>query len=140
MEANHPQHQPTAFVLFGAGGDLSWRLILPALFDLYLDKYLPEQFVLIGIDRQDYDQQSLAEHYQKGVQQYSRHSIPTEKTWQSFAQLLRYYQADITDPSTYTRLAHTLAQLDKTWQGKAQRVFYLATPPFILLKRWAQRA
>src|SRR5690606_23819915 len=53
MEPNHQQPQPTIFVLFGAGGDLSWRLILPALFNLYLDKYLPEQWLLIGIDRQD---------------------------------------------------------------------------------------
>ncbi|MGR6035473.1 MAG: glucose-6-phosphate dehydrogenase [Candidatus Nitrosoglobus sp.] len=132
MEPNHqPQHQPTAFILFGAGGDLCWRLIVPALFDLYVDKYLPEQFVLIGIDRQDYDQQSLAEHYQKGVEQYSRHGIPDKKTWQSFTELIRYRQADLTNPAFYTWLANTLVDLDKKWQEKAQRVFYLAIPPFL---------
>lgn len=129
MDHNHPPQQPTAFVLFGARGDLSWRLILPALFNLYLDKHLPEQFVLLGIDRQEGDRQSLAQHYLEGIQQYSRRPIPDEKTWQSFAQLLRYQQADITDSASYTQLANTLAKFDKEWQGKAQRIFYLATPP-----------
>ncbi|ADE15913.1 glucose-6-phosphate 1-dehydrogenase [Nitrosococcus halophilus Nc 4] len=131
MEPNHPQQQPTVFVLFGAGGDLSWRLILPALFNLYLDKYLPEQWLLIGVDRQDYDQHSLAQHYREGIQQYSRRGIPDDKTWQSFSQALRYQQADITDPTSYTQLAKALVEQDKTWHGKAERVFYLATPPFL---------
>ncbi|KFI22291.1 glucose-6-phosphate dehydrogenase [Nitrosococcus oceani] len=131
MESHSSQQPPTVFVLFGAGGDLSWRLILPALFNLYLDKSLPQQWMLMGIDRQDYDQHSLAQHYRKGIQQHSRRPIPDEKTWQSFAQLLRYHQADITDPGSYTRLAKALAEQDKAWHGKAERVFYLATPPFL---------
>lgn len=131
MKPNSLQQQPTAFVLFGAGGDLSWRMILPALFDLYLDKYLPERFALIGIDRQDYDQQSLVRHYRESIQQHSRHGIPDEKTWQSFAQLLHYQQADITDPASYTQLASRLAEQDEAWQEKTQRIFYLATPPFL---------
>ncbi len=131
MDLNHSPQQPTVFVLFGARGDLSWRLILPALFNLYLDGHLPARFALIGIDRQEGDQQSLAEHYREGIQQCSRRSIPDEKTWQSFAQLLRYQQADITDAASYTDLANILAKVDKEWQSKAQRIFYLATPPFL---------
>ena len=48
-------------VLFGAGGDLSQRLIVPALFNLYLDHQLPERFVLLGVDRQELDDAQLAE-------------------------------------------------------------------------------
>lgn len=131
METNHPQHETLVFVLFGAGGDLSWRLILPALFNLYLDHYLPERFVLIGVDRQNYDGQSLAQHYRKGIQEHSRRAIPDEKTWQSFAQFIHYHQADISDLAGYAQLADLLAQQDKAWDQESEQVFYLATPPFL---------
>jgi glucose-6-phosphate 1-dehydrogenase len=55
-----PNLQDTLFVLFGAGGDLSWRLIVPALFNLFLDGHLPERFLLLGVDRADVDDAALA--------------------------------------------------------------------------------
>ncbi|BAW80691.1 glucose-6-phosphate 1-dehydrogenase [Candidatus Nitrosoglobus terrae] len=124
-------HQPTVLVLFGAGGDLSWRLIVPAIFDLYVNKHLPEKFMLIGVDRQDYKQQSLADHYREAIKQYSRYGIPNEQTWQSFVQLIHYYQGDITDQNYYTQLAEILAEQDRAWDQLAEKVFYLATPPFL---------
>ena len=42
---------PVIFILFGAAGDLSHRLILPALQALHLHRGLPRQFCLIGTDR-----------------------------------------------------------------------------------------
>ena len=46
---NHPQ--PTLFVIFGAGGDLTWRKLVPALYNLFLDGQLPEQLAVLGVDR-----------------------------------------------------------------------------------------
>ena len=42
---------PTALVIFGAGGDLTWRKLVPAVFHLHADGWLPEQFQVIGVDR-----------------------------------------------------------------------------------------
>jgi hypothetical protein len=53
------QDRNTIFVLFGAGGDLSLRLIMPALFNLHLDRRLPERFLLLGVDRLEIDDSSL---------------------------------------------------------------------------------
>src|SRR4249920_261452 len=41
---------PCAMVIFGAGGDLTKRLVMPALYNLAHSKVLPENFALIGID------------------------------------------------------------------------------------------
>ena len=41
----------TLFILFGAAGDLSWRLVVPAIFNLYLDGHLPQRFKLLAVDR-----------------------------------------------------------------------------------------
>ena len=45
----HPQ--PAVVVIFGAGGDLTWRKLVPALYDLFLEKWLPSQFAVIGVGR-----------------------------------------------------------------------------------------
>ena len=41
---------PAVIVIFGAGGDLTWRKLVPALYNLYLDKWLAEKFAVIGVD------------------------------------------------------------------------------------------
>ena len=42
---------PCAMVLFGATGDLTKRLVIPALYNLSRTKVLPEHFALIGVAR-----------------------------------------------------------------------------------------
>ena len=45
------QLEPTVFVIFGGGGDLTWRKLVPALFDLSQDRSMPAKFSIIGVDR-----------------------------------------------------------------------------------------
>jgi glucose-6-phosphate 1-dehydrogenase len=119
----------TLFVLFGAGGDLSWRLVVPALFNLFLDGHLPPRYQLLAVDRLDTDAAALAAHYQKGVVENSRRGAPKAEDWQAFSRLIRYLQIDVADPDGFKRLAQALDAQDGQWGGKAGRVFYLATPP-----------
>jgi glucose-6-phosphate 1-dehydrogenase len=119
----------TLFVLFGAGGDLSWRLIVPALFNLFLDGHLPKRFFLLGVDRADYTDVTLADHYHLGVTENSRRGAPPQAAWQEFAKLIQYRQFDITDTAAYARLGEQLLVQERAWGGPAERVFYLATPP-----------
>ena len=42
---------PCAMVIFGASGDLTKRLLVPALYNLSRTKLLPEQFAVIGVAR-----------------------------------------------------------------------------------------
>lgn len=119
----------TLFVLFGAGGDLSWRLIVPALFNLFLDGHLPKRFFLLGVDRADFTNATLAEHYHHGVTENSRRGAPTDAAWQEFAKLIHYQRADISDAAAYTQISDQLLAQERAWNGSAERVFYLATPP-----------
>lgn len=119
----------THFVLFGAGGDLSWRLIVPALFDLHLAGHLPRHFLLLGVDHADYDANTLANHYLQGVIQYSRSGAPTDQAWQEFSGMIRYVNSDIKDPASFAHLEKMLATCDEEWECKAEKVFYLAIPP-----------
>ena len=49
MENNHPG--TSIVTIFGAAGDLTWRKLMPALYNLHLDKLLPQNFAVFGIDK-----------------------------------------------------------------------------------------
>jgi glucose-6-phosphate 1-dehydrogenase len=125
-KANPPNVQ---LVLFGAGGDLAARLILPALYNLFLDSKLPPQFQLLGVDRQDHTAATLCVHYHDWVMRYARAGSADETQWQTFSSHLQYVRADLADPATYTHLAAMLAQQEQAWASQSEHLFYLATPP-----------
>lgn len=119
----------TLFVLFGAGGDLSWRLVVPAIFNLYLDGHLPQRFKLIAVDRVDSNDVDLANHFHQGITENSRRGEPPAEVWIAFASQIRHIQLDANKSDDYQRLAQALVEYDAEWKGTAERVFYLATPP-----------
>ena len=45
------QLAPTVFVIFGGAGDLTWRKLVPALFDLSQGRSMPLHFAIIAVDR-----------------------------------------------------------------------------------------
>ena len=124
-----PQPRPTALVIFGGRGDLTWRKLVPALFNLHLDRRLPEPLAIVAVDRVDSDDVAFRERLRDGVNQFSRRLPPSEAAWESFAAAVRYQRADFDDPAAYAELAVRLDQIDAKWSIKADRVFYLATPP-----------
>ncbi len=113
------------FILFGAMGDLAWRLIGPALFNLYLDKQLPPRFSLIGVDR-EISAETLRERWRDGVMQFSRQGTPGDDDWRDFASRLDAHSMDLGDAPQYSALK---TRLDSARDKADARVFYLAIPP-----------
>ncbi len=122
------KERDTLFVLFGAGGDLSQRLIVPALFSLYQDELLPPRFHLYCVGRSDYSDEALAAHFFEGLNRYSTGSV-SKKQWHEFASQIEYLQGDILQDKVYDTLNKTLRKKEKQWQGTAEIIFYMATPP-----------
>lgn len=123
----HRQPPAVIFSLFGAAGDLSYRLIVPALFALYRHNRLPKQFTLIGIDKQDMSVHALRERLYEGA---SLNAQAMDKAqWDTFAQQILYLPGDIQDKTLYAQLRDQLGVQEKLWQARAEHLFYLATPP-----------
>lgn len=128
IQSTHPE--PTVIAIFGAGGDLTWRKLVPALYNLFLDKWLPDRFALIGLDRKEMSNDEFHQRLRQGVDQFSRRGKADEKMWDAFAsQLVEFISADFADPKTYAALGDRLSAQDKAWGAKANHFFYLATPP-----------
>jgi len=127
---NHQASEtPVVFVLFGAAGDLSHRLILPALHALHLHDQLPRHFCLIGVDRAGLTAQQLAAQYRQSL---VRSAAPLrEERWQELAARIRYVPGDLNDSALYTRISDSIRRAESDWHARADRVFYLAVPPVI---------
>lgn len=123
------QLQPTVFVIFGGAGDLTWRKLVPALFDLSQDRSMPLDFAIIAVDRVDLNDEKLRRHLHEGVNKFSRRGKAKVDAWKQFAKNIYYRQGDFKKSQTYAAIGHQCKQLEKEWGADAQRIFYMATPP-----------
>jgi glucose-6-phosphate 1-dehydrogenase len=127
MSINH-RPEPTVFVIFGAAGDLSWRKLVPALYSLFVDGWLPEKFRLIGTGHRRMTEEELRGHLKTGVDKYARRTL-TEADWGRFATHLSFMTADLEKPEMFGELARKLTEQDREWHARANHVFYLGLPP-----------
>ncbi len=130
------QPDPSAIVIFGAGGDLTSRKLIPALFNLFLDGWLPEKVAIRGLDRREMNDKEFRQHLREGVDRHSRRTDFEEKAWDEFAGKLTYQQSDLTAASTYKTLAGWLKEAEQQWQDQwnmaSNKIFYLAIPPSMI--------
>jgi glucose-6-phosphate 1-dehydrogenase len=124
---HHPG--PTVFVIFGGAGDLSWRKLTPALYNLYLDKWLPEKFSIIGTGHRNTSEKEFRQHLRTGVDKFSRRGKTEDEKWREFAAHLNFMVADLDRPEVFGELAKKLADQERKWDVKTNRIFYLSLPP-----------
>lgn len=118
--------QPVLFVIFGATGDLNWRKINPALYNLYLDKFMPEQFAIYGNGRSPRSNEDMRAHLLEGVNTFSRQGKADETFWQLFSENMTYHPGDLKDDKTYTTLAKYIADCTKKWGKDPIVIYYMA--------------
>ena len=119
--------QPCALVIFGATGDLAARKIVPALYNLALQRLLPAAFAVVGAARADLGAEQFRESLHADLVKFSRTKPINEDVWRSFAESVHYVSTR--DGEGYETLRHTLADLDVRAGTNGNRLFYLATPP-----------
>jgi glucose-6-phosphate 1-dehydrogenase len=125
----HDQPEPAVFVIFGGAGDLTWRKLVPSLFDLQRDGRMPKNFAIMAVDRAANGDVALRKHFLDGVNRFSPKGKAKSADWMHFAGHVTYQQGDFKDPATYSNLEKSCAKLDKDWKAKAIRIFHMATPP-----------
>ena len=116
------------FVLFGATGDLAKRKIYPALFNLYMDKMMPEAISIIGLGRREWSHETLQSHVKEAVHTYSDHEADSE-SMESFLQYFRYCSLNVTDPEDYFKLEELMLQREEELNIVQNRLFYLSVAP-----------
>jgi glucose-6-phosphate 1-dehydrogenase len=119
---------PCAMVLFGAGGDLTKRKLIPAIYNLAKSKLLPDQFAIVGVSIETFSTEEFRKHMTEDVKQFSEESVDMS-SWDWFVKRIYYLSGDFKDPGLYKKLAETLGQVEKDQNTQGNVLFYLATSP-----------
>ncbi len=129
MSLSHKQPPPpAAIVIFGANGDLTRRLIVPALYNLSRSGLLPERLALVGVDHND----KTSEEWGDSLKQFlaeilaKNNESVDDKLWQPIAQGMSFLKGDFTDDGAYQKLAGLLKELDQKQNLGGNVLFYMA--------------
>ncbi len=122
--------QPVIFVIFGASGDLTRRKLIPAIYDLFKHKLLPEKFAVLGVSRSKLSDDDFR---QKGLLANDLFDVSDEpkETVEAFAQLLFYQPIDTNEADDYAKVRERLEKLDADFATAGNFIFYLSTPPVL---------
>jgi glucose-6-phosphate 1-dehydrogenase len=117
---------PTVFVLFGATGDLSRRMVLPAFYTLAIEGLLPDEWILVGNGRGDVSHENFRSHVRDALEEFG--PKPSQGPWSEFAKRLRFagggFNSD--DPGS---LLDVIGDARSELGPRCELVHYLAIPP-----------
>ena len=128
-------------VIFGGGGDLAHRKLLPALYNLQLDGLLPPGAAIVGVGRKPIPDEEYRAFAKDGITQFSRRKID-EGAWQTFAASLFFVGAEIDGEQGLAALGSRLDVIEHERNLEPERVYYLALPSplFVPTVRQLQKA
>jgi glucose-6-phosphate 1-dehydrogenase len=115
---------PHVIVLFGAGGDLAARKLIPGFFHLQNAGLLPADWRLVGTADQDFDDESFRDHAREVIEQFGRAGVG-EGDFDSFRERLTYVPVSA-GPEP---LGEAVAAARKAIDGDSRLLHYLAVPP-----------
>jgi glucose-6-phosphate 1-dehydrogenase len=120
--------QPCAFVIFGAGGDLTKRLLMPALYNLAAQNLLPQGFAVVGIARRAMSDDQFRAGMHDALRTFATRPLEPGLT-ERFLARLSFIAGEFDDAGAYERLRDRLDELKSRAGTGGNAVFYLATPP-----------
>ena len=113
-------------VFFGGTGDLTWRKLMPALFQAFRHGKLPPGGRILGVARDDLTDDQYRAWLKDRFQDVIDAKRPSDEEFARFAEMLHYRRLDLSQPEHYERL--------KDWLGERNAdtvVLYLATSPYL---------
>ncbi len=108
-------------IIFGASGDLTKRKLIPALYDLFIQKLLPEKFAVLGVSRTVLSD----EDFRKRVGEF----LPDDDRVKSFIEMLFYQPVSNDKAEDFIPLKNRLHEISANLQIPENYIFYLSTPP-----------
>src|SRR5665213_4619441 len=119
---------PCAIVIFGANGDLTKRLIIPALYNLARTQLLPHSLALVGVDHNKKTREEWRQQLKDFLGQVlAKNNEEIDDTlWQQVARCMTFLSGDFESSDTYSKLKDLLADLDEKQALEGNVLFYMA--------------
>jgi glucose-6-phosphate 1-dehydrogenase len=126
--ANQKKPDPCSFVIFGATGDLTHRLVIPSLYNLEATGLLPDNFCVVGVARKGMSSDDLRDSLMQGLRQFATRPVD-DAIAKRLLQCVTSIEADPSDPASFDAMRAQLEELEAARRTGGNRLFYLATPP-----------
>jgi glucose-6-phosphate 1-dehydrogenase len=122
--------QPCALVIFGAAGDLAWRKLLPAVYNLNKDGVLPSNFAVVGfgLGSEGDPDEWIRARARDGINHFSRQKLE-DSAWADYARSLFLVPGSFNDARAYAQLKAKLEAVDQQFGIPSSRVYYFSIPP-----------
>lgn len=115
-------------VIFGGTGDLTHRKLIPALYNLFYEGFMPEDFAIVAVGRRPYDDEIYQKEVFQSLNEFSRSKV-AENKWNKFKEKLYYKELDFTKDADYCPFNEFLDRIDKKHNTDGKRIYYLAVAP-----------
>ena len=120
---------PGVLVILGASGDLTKRLLMPALYNLACDGLLPPEFTVIGMARRPLDTPAFREQQRQDIQRFHTRREFDAGPWEWLESRLHYTAGEFGDPDAYRRLRETVLEVGGGTASAGNTLLYLAISP-----------
>jgi len=122
------QGDPCVMVIFGAAGDLTARMLIPALYNLARAGLLSREFAVVGVARTQYSNDEFRNKVHEAVKAYCGECVDDD-LWEWFSRRFYYFAGDFGDDKLYPQLKDFLLKLDQEHAAHQNFFYYLATAP-----------
>ena len=121
--------EPAVMLIFGASGDLTKRLLVPALYNLACDGLLTEKFALLGTAMDPLTTDSFRERMSTDIKKFHTRPEFDQKVWDKLVDRFHYVPGGFSDASLFQTLKADVAKLDAKYDCEGNVLFYFATAP-----------
>lgn len=137
-----PKHRPgpSILVILGASGDLTARLLLPALYNLAAEGRLPEKFAILGSSIKDGTSADFREWMATAIGSFKTVDSIDPAVWQSLVSRMHYLPGSLDDPKFFHALAAKIDALSTDYGTEGNVLFYLALAPALFALAASQLA
>ncbi len=118
-----------ALVIFGASGDLTYRKLIPAVFDLYMNNLLPDGYAVLGVSRTKFTDAEFRKKMKEGIKKFSNFNDAKAEHINKFLSKIFYQPIDTQKAEDYALVKNKLSELNKKFDLQKNYIFYLSTPP-----------
>jgi glucose-6-phosphate 1-dehydrogenase len=113
-------------VMFGGTGDLTWRKLMPALFQAFRHGKLPGEGRILAVARDEHNDERYRAWLHDRFHEVVDAKRPSDEEFERFAQRVHYLRMDLSRVDDYARLKHWLQE-----RNARTAVLYLATSPHL---------
>ncbi len=125
----HKRPPAAVIFIFGGSGDLNHRKLSPAIYNLFLDQWMPEKFAIVGIGRTKYTDETYHSFLFEGIKEFSRRKDEQNGQWAEYKKHVSYLNMDAEDEGSYHMISDIVKEKETAYGEHPNVIFYLAVAP-----------